>query len=723
MARPTTRTSSASSSRLDSPLRFRDLAALKVDVLHGVGPKKRDALAHVGVESVADLVTYYPRRYVDRTTEARVRDLLVGEEALVLAKVSKVESRRTRNGRQLVTVRVSDGSGSLTVTFFNQAWRVRQLTEGTNAAFFGKVDEYRGRLQMTSPIVDLVGDRTGKVVPIYPQSEKAGLNTWETAAMVAEALRRCAPRGIDDPVPVATRDEYGLIDRGIALQLIHGPESMADAMKARKRLVFDELFRVQLALLEQKRLLELHTTGIEHQTAGPLIDAFTAQLPFELTDAQQRTVGEIYADLGRATPMHRLLQGDVGSGKTLVALFALLAAVVGGHQGALMAPTEVLAEQHVRAVRQLLAGLEVAAPESLLDSRPLAVELLTNKLNAADRRRVLEGLADGHVDIVVGTHALIQDAVGFDSLGVVVVDEQHRFGVDQRAWLRDKGRADGRTPDVLVMTATPIPRTAAMTVYGDLDVSVLDELPPGRTPITTVRATADDQVMWDTIRAELDAGRQMFVVCPLIEESDKMEAASAQESFERLSATELSGRRMGLLHGRLKSVDKELVMDAFRRGDLEVLVATTVVEVGVDVPNAAVMLIESAERFGIAQLHQLRGRVGRGVHASRCYLVAGDELTSDGEARLDALVGSTDGFELAEIDLDLRGEGTIFDQRQSGRNDLKLASLRRDREWVARARRAAQMVVSAGVEEYPGLADELAWFTDEGGDTDYLLKG
>jgi ATP-dependent DNA helicase RecG len=324
----------------------------------------------------------------------------------------------------------------------------------------------------------------------------------------------------------------------------------------------------------------------------------------------------------------------------------------------------------------------------------------------------------------VGTHALIQEAITFSSLGVVVVDEQHRFGVDQRAWLRDKGRDDGRTPDVLVMTATPIPRTAAMTVYGDLDVSVLDELPPGRTPIVTERVNFDDDhAMWDDICSQLDAGRQVFVVCPLIDESEKMEAASAEETYERLGFGELRDRPIGLLHGRLPPAEKESTMEAFRRGELQALVATTVIEVGVDVPNATVMVILSAERFGIAQLHQLRGRVGRGAHASRCYLVSGDELTADGEARLDALVASTDGFELAEIDLDLRGEGTIFDQRQSGRNDLKLASLRRDRQWVARARRAAAEVVNAGVGHYPGLADELAWFTDDGGDTEYLLKG
>ena len=708
----------------DGPLGFRELSALSVERLHGVGPKKRDALAQVGVHSVADLITHYPRRYVDRTNEARVADLVLGTEALVIATVDRVEQRRTRNRKVMVTVRVSDGTGSLSITFFNQAWRARQLTEGVTAAFFGKVDEYRGRPQMTSPVVDLVGNRTGKVVAIYPQSEKAGLTTWELAAMVAEALRRCRPRGITDPVPAAIRDEYGLMDRAEAFDAIHGPETMAAAMRARTRLVFDELFRVQLALLERKRVLDLHTTGIEHRTSGPLLDQFVGSLPFALTGAQQRTIDEIATDLARPAPMHRLLQGDVGAGKTLVAVHALLSAVEGGHQGAFMAPTEVLAEQHHRSVRALVEGMEVDDPGTLLGRRPVTVELLSNKVGAADRRRILDGVASGGIDLVVGTHALIQDGVGFASLGVVVVDEQHRFGVEQRAWLRDRGRSDGRTPDVLVMTATPIPRTAAMTVYGDLDVSILDELPPGRTPIVTRRIDgADEPFMWEEIRSELDAGRQAFVVCPLIEDSDKLEAASAEATFERLVTGELAGRRVGLLHGRMKSAEKDEVMDAFRTGATEVLVATTVIEVGVDVPNATVMVIESAERFGIAQLHQLRGRVGRGSHESRCYLVSGEEVTDDGDTRLDALVSTTDGFELAEIDLDIRGEGTIFDQRQSGRNDLKLASLRRDREWVGRARRAAADVVSSGLDQLDDLADELAWFTDEGGDADYLMKG
>jgi ATP-dependent DNA helicase RecG len=423
--------------------------------------------------------------------------------------------------------------------------------------------------------------------------------------------------------------------------------------------------------------------------------------------------------------MHRLLQGDVGAGKTVVAVTALLAAVQGGYQAALMAPTEVLAEQHFAGVSRLLAGLEVPAAEtSLFADRPLRVELLTNRVTGKERKRVLGGLADGGVDLVIGTHALIQEAVDFHRLGVVVVDEQHRFGVEQRAALRDK--AGATVPDVLVMTATPIPRTAAMTVYGDLDVSVLDELPPGRTPIVTRWADGPllEAEAWAEVRAEVAAGRQAYVVCPLIEESEKLEVASAEETFARLQADELAGLRLGLLHGRMAAADKDATMDAFRTGALDVLVATTVIEVGVDVPNATVMVILDADRFGIAQLHQLRGRVGRGAHGSRCWLVTTpSEERGAANPRLEALVASTDGFELAEIDLDLRGAGTLMSTAQKGRSDLRLASLRRDRELVRLARAAAFEIVDADprLDDHPALLDELHLLLTEE-DTEFLTR-
>ena len=712
------------------PLTLRELATIGVERLKGVGDKKREALHSVGVDDVLDLLTTYPRRWVDRTDEARVTDLQPGRESLVLVAVRSVTKRMTRNRKTMVEAVVGDGSGRMHVVFFNQPWRERQLREGLQIALFGKPEMYRGGLQMTNPIVDLIGDRTGRIVPIYPQSEKAGLSTWEIAGWVEDALARCAPRGIADPVPEAVRGRLNLTDRHDAFTRIHLPETMSDKEIARRRLAFDELFRVQTVLVMRKRSIERESRGIRHGMSGVLTERLRAAMPFALTGAQVRAVAEIEADLAGPHPMHRLLQGDVGAGKTLVAVSALLVAVQGGHQGALMAPTEVLAEQHATSVRQMLRGITVPDPANLFGDRPLRIQLLTNRITGNARRDVLAGLADGSVDIAIGTHALIQDAVSFASLGLVVVDEQHRFGVEQRAALRSKG--DGElVPDVLVMTATPIPRTAAMTVYGDLDVSVLDELPPGRTPIAThwAKGPLMEEAAWSMVRDEVAAGRQAYVVCPLIDESEKLEVASAQETFDRLAVGDLSGLRIGLLHGRMASADKESTMDAFRDGRLDVLVATTVIEVGVDVPNATVMVILDADRFGIAQLHQLRGRVGRGEHPSTCWLVTtepddpGPSGTRPTNPRVEALVASTDGFVLAEADLDLRGEGTIMNTAQKGRSDLKLASLRRDRELVALARDAAFEVVDADplLDQHPMLLDELRLlFSDE--DEGFLFK-
>jgi ATP-dependent DNA helicase RecG len=707
------------------PITLPDLADIDVSQLKGVGDKKRMSLEAVDIHSVLDLVTTYPRRWVDRTNEARIADLVPGDEALVLVAVRSVSKRPTRNRRTIVNVQVGDGTGRMEVVFFNQPWREKQLRPDLQIALFGKVDTYRGALQMTNPIVDLIGDRTGRIVPIYPQSEKAQLNTWELAAWIEEALRRCHDRGIADPVPEAIRRRLGLVDRGVALSTIHLPETIRDKETARRRLAFDELFRVQLVLVLRKRRLERTARGLAHVVDGELVRRFHESLPYPLTGAQRRVIAEIEADLASPHPMHRLLQGDVGAGKTLVAVSTLLHAVQGGHQGALMAPTEVLAEQHASGVQALLGELLVPDPENLFGDRPLRVELLTNRVSGSDRKAVLAGLADGSVDIAIGTHALIQEGVAFKSLGAVVVDEQHRFGVEQRAALRDK--SSGHVPDLLVMTATPIPRTAAMTVYGDLDVSVLDELPPGRTPIVTKWASTPllEAEVWGDVRDQVAAGRQAYVVCPLIDESEKLEVASAEETYQRLLTGELNGLRLGLLHGRLTPSDKEKAMGLFRNGQLDVLVATTVIEVGVDVPNATVMVILDADRFGIAQLHQLRGRVGRGSHMSRCWLVTqppADGLPA-GNPRVEALVASTDGFELAEIDLELRGEGTLMSTAQKGRSDLKLASLRRDRELVQLAREAAFEVVDDDPElgAHPVLKDELALlFTEE--DEGFLTK-
>jgi ATP-dependent DNA helicase RecG len=476
--------------------------------------------------------------------------------------------------------------------------------------------------------------------------------------------------------------------------------------------------------------LERRSAGIAHQVGGELVRRFHAQLPYSLTNAQNRVIDEIERDLASVHPMHRLLQGDVGSGKTVVAVSALLVAVEGGMQGALMVPTEVLAEQHAMSVRALLEGFTMPADHQLLGERPLQVDLLTGRTTAAERRRIDARLQQGETDILIGTHALIEEGIAFKSLGAVVVDEQHKFGVEQRAALREKGAGD-LVPDVLVMTATPIPRTAAMTVYGDLDVSTLDEMPPGREPIATIwekvqpgELTLGELTAWAHVREEVAAGRQAYVVCPLIEESEKLDARSAEATYEELSQGELTGLRLALLHGRLTSAEKEKVMTEFRSGAIDVLVSTTVIEVGVDVPNATIMVILDADRFGMAQLHQLRGRVGRGVGLkSWCYLV-GAGASEGGEERLSAMVRTQDGFELAEVDLDIRGEGTILGERQKGRNDLKLASLRRDRDWVRKARDVAFELVDADptLADHPDLLNEIEAFLDED-EREFLFKG
>jgi ATP-dependent DNA helicase RecG len=689
------------------PRLLSQLAAIPVTELRGVGVRRADALKALEIESVLDLLTHYPRRWVDRTNEARIADLKPGEEGLVLVKVQRVHTRRTRTGKALVEVDVTDGTGHVRISFFNQSWRAKQLAPGTSAAVFGKLDTYRGRRQMVNPLVDIVGDRTGRIVPIYPQSEKAKVTTWELADWVEEALERAGE--FADPLPLEWRDRLDVVERTWAFRQIHAPEVLSAKDAARKRLAFDELFRLQVALVLRKRAVERESKGIRHTLEGELVRRFHERLPFPLTGAQKRAVAEIEADMAGPHPMHRLLQGDVGAGKTVVAVSALLVAVQGGYQGALMAPTEVLAEQHHLGVKAMLADLSVPDAEgSLFGERPLRVELLTNRTTAAERTRLHAMLRSGEVDILIGTHALLVEGVAFKALGLVVIDEQHRFGVEQRAALRGKGD----DPDVLVMTATPIPRTAAMTVYGDLDMTVLDELPPGRTPIKTVwaRGPLEEAAAWARVQEEVAAGRQAYVVCPLVEESERVQAASATDEYERLRAEVLPDLRLGLLHGQLRPADKEAVMAAFRRHEVDVLVATTVIEVGVDVPNATVMVIEDADRFGIAQLHQLRGRVGRGAAKSWCYLLGPED-----NPRLEAVEKSTDGFELAEVDLELRGEGTILGTRQKGRSDLKLASLRRDKDLVRQARGVAVSVVDDDptLARNPLLADEVRVMVDE----------
>jgi ATP-dependent DNA helicase RecG len=711
---------------------LQELAGIPVEKVNRIGEKRAEALAGLDIRSVLDLITHYPRRYIDRTRQAEVAGMAIGEESLVLARVGSVRSRRTRNGRALVELEVDDDTGTLKVTFFNQAWRAKQLPVGTEALFFGKLDSYRGKRQFTNPVVDLVGNRTGRIVPIYPTSEKAGIAGWEYGEWIGEALHRAGP--FDDPLPERWRKELDLMDRTTALRAIHAPESFDEKNEARRRLALDELLRLQLEIVTRRQASERDARGISHcvtpaSEGDDLVRAFVARLPFSPTAAQNRAMAEIAGDLASPLPMHRLLQGDVGSGKTVVAVAALLVAVQGGHQGAFMAPTEVLAEQHYFGVRLLLDGLVVRDPATLEGERPLAVALLTSRTTAGERTKVHEALRSGAVDVVVGTHALLTEEVRFASLGVVVIDEQHRFGVEQRAALRAKGRdaasGEGADPDLLVMTATPIPRTAAMVVFGDLDVTELDELPAGRAAIETVWARSEEQdaEAWERVREEVAAGHRAYVVCPLVEGTERSQAKSATEEKERLEETVLAGLSIGLLHGQLKASEKEGVMDRFRRGEISVLVATTVIEVGVDVAEATVMVIEDADRFGIAQLHQLRGRVGRSDLPSWCYLLSASS-TPEAETRLGALVKSTDGFALADVDLELRGEGTILGSRQKGRSDLKLASLRRgDRELVVAARAIAESMLDEKPrpEGTDVLADELRLFVGDD-EAAYLLK-
>ena len=662
----------------------------------------------MGIETVLDLLQHYPRRYHDRTQQAEIAELSLGQEATVLAEVRRIKARYTRNRRAIVDAVVYDGTDLLNIVFFNQPWRERQLPEGTEAAFFGKLEQYRGKRQMTNPVVDVLerlGDKTGVIVPLYPQSGKADVSSWQLRPVVASALDWAGE--LAEPLAPSFRDEMKLVDRTWAYRNVHQPETLEDARRARRRLRFDEFLRMQVGLVARKRAFEAEQSGIRHDRDGPLVDKFTSALPFELTAAQQRAIREITADMAGPSPMHRLLQGEVGSGKTVVALAALLVAVQGGYQGAFMAPTEVLAEQHYFSARGMLDGLSVPTEGTLTGERPVTVALLTNRTGAAERRKLADGLAAGEIDIVVGTHALIYGEVEFARLGLAVIDEQHRFGVEQRALLKGMGQ----DPDVLVMTATPIPRTAGFLIYGDLDKSELRQMPPGRTPVTTEvvgPGPLERTDAYDRLRAEVAADRRAYVVCPLVEGSERVEAKAATEELERLQAEELAGLRLGLLHGQMKAAEKEEVMQAFRAGDLDVLVATTVIEVGVDVPEATVMIVEDADRFGLSQLHQLRGRVGRSAYESWCFLFA-DPTTPEARARMEAMVESTDGFVLAERDLEIRGAGEVFGERQAGFSDLKLGRIPRDEAYVIAAREAAERILDddPNLTEHAALREEV----------------
>jgi ATP-dependent DNA helicase RecG len=598
---------------------------------------------------------------------------------------------------------IDAAGGRVEVPFFNQEWRARRHPPGTRVAVSGTLERFRSTYQLrNAALVELApgaspSDRD-RIAATYPATETLGSS--RIAGFVTAALDALPP--VEDFLPARLVARHGLLDLDTALRSIHRPHGLGHVEPARARLVYDELLCLQVGLQQRRHRLESEAVGLgQPPIAQGLATRFLEALPFEPTAAQARAFAEIGADLARPKPMHRLLQGDVGSGKTLVAVHAMLVALDHGRQAVLMAPTEVLAEQHLRTLLRLLAPLGVNAPTGP------RLELLTGGTSQKRLRGLLAELAVGDVGLVIGTHALLEERVVLHDLGVVVVDEQHRFGVEHRTRLKGK-RADGRSPDVLVMTATPIPRSLALTLYGDLDVTVLDELPPGRQPVTTTVLPTESprrDRLYDFIRQRVAAGERAYIVCPLIEESEAVQATSAEQLHERLASEVFPDLSLALVHGRLSAADRDDRMEAFRAGEVQVLVATTVIEVGVDVPEATVMVVEDADRFGISQLHQLRGRVGRGTAHSHCVLFTADP----DNVRLAALASTTDGFQLAERDLELRGEGSLFDTRQSGLPDLKLAKLVRDYPWVVRSRRDARELVEAdpGLGAHPALRDEV----------------
>jgi ATP-dependent DNA helicase RecG len=674
-----------------------------VTTLVGIGPSHAKRFQKLGVETIGDLLYLFPRRYNDFSSLKTINQLEYGDEVTIIGTVWQSKARETRKGGIIVTSIISDGTGTIQATWFNQPYLARRLSAGSKIVLSGKVDEYLGRLVFQSPEWEPLESElihTARFVPVYPL----------TKGLSARWLRRLMKKTVDywarrlpDHLPAKLRERAGLVDLETAIGQIHFPEDEESLERARHRLSFDEFFLIQLGVQRQRHLWR-SKPGKPLTIDEELLSSFLQSLPFSLTSAQQRTLREIVNDLRQSQPMSRLLQGDVGSGKTVVAAAAMLLTVANGCQAVIMAPTEILAEQHHKTITELLANIPY--PISNLQS-PTTVRLLIGSLTPLEKKQIHEEAAAGEAGVIIGTHALIQEGVEFKDLGLAVIDEQHRFGVAQRAALRQKGVTEARPPSippnsgeeegeegavcphVLVMSATPIPRSLALTIYGDLDISVIDELPPGRREIKTRwLLPRERERAYTFLRGQIEQGYQAFIICPLVEESEKIEAKAAVEEYERLQKVIFPDLKLGLLHGRLKGEEKETVMAAFKRGEFDILVSTSVVEVGIDVPNATVMLVEGANRFGLAQLHQFRGRVGRSEHQSYCLLLS-DSPTPQAQERLQAIEATQDGFALAEKDLELRGPGEFFGTRQSGLPDLKLAGLG-DVRILEQARNEAQ---------------------------------
>jgi len=707
------------------------MAALDSKLVGVLGDRTTKVLKDLyGYTTVGDLLHHYPRRYLVRGELSNISELNEGDEVTILAEVFSATSRRlhARKGNILEVV-VTDGSAKLSLTFFNQAWREKDLKVGKQGLFAGKVGVFNGKRQLAHPDYELIPDGNdvdaavegfaGKYLPMYPASSK--MPSWKIAQCIELAIG--ALDEVPDHLPESVRMKYGYPTLHQALVKLHNPIDLDSAEKARQRLTFDEAFMLQLLLLTRRKELKNLDAVARPTVRGGLLDAFDASLPFQLTAGQRSVAEEIAEDVAQPHPMHRLLQGEVGSGKTVVALRAMLSVIDNGGQAALLAPTEVLAAQHLRTMQKLLGPL---AQGGMLGGSDLAtqVTLITGSQNAASRKEALALAASGAAGIVIGTHALLGESVAFKDLGLIVVDEQHRFGVEQRDALKSKAT---NPPHLLVMTATPIPRTVAMTVFGDLDVSTLRELPLGRQPITTHVVPVLEKPgfldrAWERIKEEVSQGHQAYIVAPRIaagtsEDSDmdflmgesSVEIASVEELGPLLSGGALHGVKVAPLHGRQSAELKDSTMQAFSNKEIDVLISTTVIEVGVDVPNATVMVIMDADRFGVSQLHQLRGRVGRGTSPGLCLLVTSAEPESSARIRLDAVAGTLDGFELSRIDLEQRREGDVLGASQSGsRSHLRLLRVLRDESMIEEARIDATTILESGMNQYPLLAAELA---------------